>query len=155
MGTRHSLSTLAFALLLSLANCTRKPADLTPDGAVRELLDRIDRTEADPAEAHAVYELLSSRTKANLIERARRASTTSGREVPPEEMLAPGRFSLRFEPRGKMHVRVADDRAVVDVIGIDPEADRAEVPCVLEDGRWRIEIPLPALTPMERRPDTG
>jgi hypothetical protein len=154
MGTWGSLSTLAFALLFSLANCTRKPADLTPDGAVRELLDRIDRTEADPAETHAVYELLSSRTKANLTERARRASTTSGREVPPEEMLAPGRFSLRFEPR-KMHVRVADDRAVVDVVGIDPETDRAEVPCVLEDGRWRIEIPLPALTPMERRPDTG
>ncbi len=145
---------LALAFLLLAGNCTRKPADLTPDGAVRELLDRIDRTEADPAESHAVYELLSSRTKANLIERARRASTTSGREVPPEEMLAPGRFSLRFEPR-KMHVRMADDRAVVDVIGIDPETDRAEVPCVLEDGRWRIEIPLPALTPMERRPDTG
>ena len=145
---------LALAILLFVGSCTRKPADLTPDGAVRELLDRIDRTEADPAESHAVYELLSSRTKANLIERARRASTTSGREVPPEEMLAPGRFSLRFEPR-KMHVRMADDRAVVDVIGIDPETDRAEVPCVLEDGRWRIEIPLPALTPMERRPDTG
>jgi hypothetical protein len=145
---------LGLAVWLVASSCTRKPADLTPDGAVRELLDRIDRTEADPAESHAVYELLSSRTKANLIERARRASTTSGREVPPEEMLAPGRFSLRFEPR-KMHVRVADDRAVVDVVGIDPETDRAEVPCVLEDGRWRIEIPLPALTPMERRPDTG
>ena len=145
---------LALALLVFAPSCARKAADLTPDGAVRELLDRIDRTEADPAESHAVYELLSSRTKANLIERARRASTTSGREVPPEEMLAPGRFSLRFEPR-KMHVRMADDRAVVDVIGIDPETDRAEVPCVLEDGRWRIEIPLPALTPMERRPDTG
>ena len=145
---------LALALLVFAPSCARNPADLTPDGAVRELLDRIDRTEADPAESHAVYELLSSRTKANLIERARRASTTSGREVPPEEMLAPGRFSLRFEPR-KMHVRMADDRAVVDVIGIDPETDRAEVPCVLEDGRWRIEIPLPPLTPMERRPDTG
>jgi hypothetical protein len=145
---------LGLAGWLVASSCSRKAPDLTPDGAVRELLDRIDRTEADPAESHAVYELLSSRTKANLIERARRASTTSGREVPPEEMLAPGRFSLRFEPR-KMHVRVADDRAVVDVVGIDPETDRAEVPCVLEDGRWRIEIPLPALTPMERRPDTG
>jgi hypothetical protein len=145
----------ALALLFAiLPACARKDADLTPDGAVRELLDHIDRTEADPAEAHAVYELLSSRTKSNLIERARRASTTSGREVAPEEMLAPGRFSLRFEPR-KMHVRVADDRAVVDVVGIDPDNDRAEVPCVLEEGRWRVEIPLPALTPMERRPDTG
>src|SRR5258705_13262555 len=149
---RSSWGALLLALVVS--GCSRKPADLTPDGAVGELLDRIDRTEADPTEAHAAYELLSLRTKQNLVERARRASTTSGREVPPEEMLAPGRFSLRFEPR-KMHVRVADDRAVVDVVGIDPDNDRAEVPCVLEEGRWRVEIPLPALTPMERRPDTG
>jgi len=138
--------------LLVVSACARKPADLTPEGAVKEMLDRIDRTESDPAEARAVYELLSTSTKANLIERARRASTTSGREVAPEEMIAPGRFSLRFEPR-KMHARVADERAIVDVTGLDPDNDRAEVPCVLEDGRWRIVIELPELTPMERRPD--
>jgi hypothetical protein len=69
-------------------------------------------------------------------------------------MLAPGRFSLRFEPR-KMHARIADGRAVVDVVGIDPETDRAEVPCVLEDGRWRVDVQLPALTPVEKRPEAG
>jgi hypothetical protein len=147
---RGIMEAAVFAALL--ASCARKPPDLTPEGAVREMLDRIDRTESDPAETRAVYELLSSSTKANLIERARRASTTSGREVAPEEMLAPGRFSLRFEHR-KMHARIADDRAIVDVIGVDPENDRAEVPCVLENGRWRVVIPLPELTPMERRPD--
>jgi len=138
----------------TLSSCQRKPPDLTPEGAVRELLDRIERIETDPTEARAVYDLLSSPTRQNLIDRARRASTTSGREIPPQDMLAPGRFSLRFEPR-KMHTRVADDRAVVDVTGIDPETDRAEVPCVLEDGRWRIEIPLPPLAPVEKRPEPG
>ena len=54
-----------------------------------------------------------------------------------------------------MHARIAESRAVVDVTGIDPETDRAEVPCVLEDGRWRIEIPLPPLTPWEKRPEGG
>ena len=145
---------LVIAALSALSACQRKPPDLTPEGAVRELLDRIDRIETDPSEARAVYELLAPQTRQNLIERARRASTTSGRDIPPQEMLAPGRFSLRFEPR-KMHTRVADDRAVVDVTGIDPETDRAEVPCVLEDGRWRIEIPLPALAPVEKRPEPG
>jgi hypothetical protein len=140
--------------IAALSACQRKPPDLTPEGAVRELLDRLDRIETDPTEARAVYELLSSPTKQNLIERARRASTTSGRDIPPQDMLAPGRFSLRFEPR-KMHTRVADDRAVVDVTGIDPETDRAEVPCVLEDGRWRIEIPLPPMAPVEKRPEPG
>jgi hypothetical protein len=140
--------------IAALSACQRKPPDLTPEGAVRELLDRIARIETDPSEARAVYDLLSVPTKQNLIERARRASTTSGRDVPPQDMLAPGRFSLRFEPR-KMHTRVAADRAVVDVTGIDPETDRAEVPCVLEEGRWRIEIPLPPLAPIERRPEPG
>jgi hypothetical protein len=146
--------TAGLLALAGLSACQRKPPDLTPEGAVRELLDRIDRIETDPTEARAVYDLLSSPTRQNLIERARRASTTSGRDIPPQDMLAPGRFSLRFEPR-KMHTRVADDRAVVDVTGIDPETDRAEVPCVLEDGRWRIEIPLPPLAPVERRPEPG
>jgi uncharacterized protein YbjT (DUF2867 family) len=140
--------------IAALSACQRKPPDLTPEGAVRELLDRLDRVETDPTEAKAVYDLLSPQTRQNLVQRARRASTTSGREIPPQDMLAPGRFSLRFEPR-KMHTRIADDRAVVDVTGIDPETDRAEVPCVLEDGRWRIEIPLPPLAPVEKRPEPG
>ena len=118
------------------------------------MLERVERIEGDPVEARAAYELLSERTKANLVERARRASTTSGREVPPESMLAPGRFSLRFDPR-KMHARIADDRAIVDVTGIDPDTDRAEVPCVLELGRWRVELLLPPLPPVERRPEAG
>lgn len=120
---------------------------------MRELLDRVDRIDGDPTQAKIVYGLLSSRTQAGLTERARRASAASGRAVAPEEMLAPSRFSLRFEPR-KMHTRVLDDRAVVDVVGIDPETDRAEVPCVLEQDRWRLELPLPPLAPVERRSDT-
>jgi hypothetical protein len=152
MGTARRISTAILALVLSA--CARKPADATPEGVVRELLDRIDRSLADPAEMHGVYELMSSSTKANLIERARRASTTSGREVSPEEMIAPGLFLLRFEPR-RMLTRFGDEGAIVDVVGIDPEKDRAEVPCVLEDDRWRIEIRLPQLAPMDRRPETG
>jgi len=140
--------------LAACAGCSRSPPEASPEGAVRELLDRIDRIESNPAEAKVVYDLLSSRTRANLNERAHRASTTSGREIPPEQMLAPGRFSLRFEPR-QMHTRLLRDRAIVDVIGIDPATDHAEVPCVLEQGRWRVEIPLPPLAPPERRPDAG
>jgi hypothetical protein len=145
-------------LLGLLASCTRKPPDATPEGAVRELLEHVERVEkrmeTDPEDARAIYELMSAHTKANLIERARRASTTSGREVPPEEMIAPGRFALRFEPR-KWHARIADTRAIVDVTGLDPDTDHAEVPCVLEEGRWRIEIQLPPLVPVEKRSEGG
>jgi len=144
----------AFAVSLALAACAHKPPDATPDGAVRELLDRVERIESDPTAAKAVFNLLSAGARTNLAERARRATSTSGREVPPEEMLAPGRFALRFEPRG-MHARISAGRAIVDVTGIDPDTDHAQVPCVLEDGRWRIEIALPPLPPVERRPEAG
>ena len=126
---------------------------MTPEGTVREFLDRVERAEGDPAQARAVFDLLSARTQAGLAERARRASAASSRNVMPEEMLAPARFSLRFEPR-KMRAHVADNRAIVDVVGIDPDTDHAEVPCLLEQGRWRIEIPLPPLAPVERRPES-
>jgi hypothetical protein len=132
------------------AACSRKAPEMTPEGVVREFLDRVDRAEGDPAQARVVYELLSAKTQAGLAERARRASAANSRNVMPEEMLAPARFSLRFEPR-KIHAHVADTRATVDVFGIDPDTDHAEVPCLLEQGRWRIEIPLPPLAPVERR----
>ncbi len=99
MRRRRSTAWVFILAAAAAAACARKPADLTPEGAVRELLERIERVEkrmeTDPVEARAIYDLMSSRTKANLIERARRASTTSGREVPPEEMIAPGRFAMR------------------------------------------------------------
>jgi SAM-dependent methyltransferase len=56
---------------------------------------------------------------------------------------------------GELTLAIAAVGPAVDVTGIDPETDRAEVPCVLEDGRWRIEIPLPPLAPVEKRPEPG
>lgn len=145
---RHIWITLFCAGL----SCSRKPPDATPEGAVRHLLEQMARAEANPAETRTVYDLLSSRTKANLVERARRATAATGREMLPHEMLAPARFSLRFDPV-HMHARIAADRAVVDVTGIDPRTDHALVPCVLEDERWRVDIPLPPVVPLEHRPE--
>lgn len=143
---------IAALLLTVVGSCSRKAVDATPEGAVRELLDRIARAESDPAQVHAVYELLSSRTRVNLEERARRATAATGHEVRPYEMLAPGRFSVHFDPV-HMHSRIVGERAMVDVVGIDPEADHAAVPCVMEEERWRIEIPLPSTVPLDHRPE--
>ncbi len=149
---RRSSDALVFALLL--AGCAHKAPDTTPDGAVRELLERVQRIESDPTAARAAFKLLSATTRANLTERARRATSTSGRDVPPEEMLVPGRFSLRFEARN-LRARIFEARAIVDVTGIDPATDRAEIPCVLEDSGWKVEVVLPPLPPVERRPEAG
>ena len=37
--------------------CTRKAPDLTPEGAGTRVARSLDRVEADPTEARAVYEL--------------------------------------------------------------------------------------------------
>jgi hypothetical protein len=121
---------------------------------VEEWLERMARVHGDPEDAARAYELLSIESKKNLEERARRASAATGRKMTPESMLAPSRFSLRFVPR-TMRSRVAGDRAVVDVVGADPEVERAEVPCVLEQERWRIDLVLPPLPAIEKRPDGG
>ncbi|HNS96021.1 MAG TPA: hypothetical protein PLJ27_11190 [Polyangiaceae bacterium] len=134
--------------------CRRRDVDETPEGVVQEWLERMARVHGDPRDAQQAYELLSSETKSNLQERARRASAATGRKMEPESMLAPSRFSLRFTPR-RMRSRVAGDRALVEVVGSDPELERAEVPCVLEQGKWRVDLVLPPLPAVEKRPDAG
>ena len=114
----------------------------------------MQRAHGDPAAALAAYELLSRAAKENLQERARRASAATGRVMPPEEMLVPSRFTKRFEPR-QMKARIAGDRAVVEVTGSDPASEHASVPCVREDGHWRVDLMLPSLPEMEKRPDAG
>ena len=40
---------------------------------------------------------------------------------------------------------------MVDIQGVAPE-ERAQVPCVLEDGVWRVDLVLPELPPQQKRP---
>jgi hypothetical protein len=141
---------LGLALAIAVTGCGRKPATATPEGAVRELVDRMRRLQGDAADARAAYELLSKATQANLDARAKRYSAASGKTIAPEAMIAPSRFLLRFEPQ-RYAARTAGDRALVDVSGLLP-GDRASVPCVFEDGGWRVDVPLPSLPPVQVRP---
>ncbi len=141
------------AALLGVA-CARKPPDATPEGAVRELLARMERVDGDAASARAAFELMGGTTRASLRERARRASAASGRPVEPWDMIAPSRFALRFHPQ-QMHARITGAQATVEVTGLEPSTEHASVACVLEGDAWRIEIALPPLPPVEKRPDGG
>lgn len=147
-GLRSAIATLALGLL---GACSHGPPDATPEGAVREFIERMERVDGDPERARAAYELLSASTRENLIERARRASNATGRPMKPEEMLAPSRFVLLFRPH-QMQAHITGDRALVSVMGMDPAVDRAQVPLVREEGRWRVELALPQLPPVEKRP---
>ena len=140
--------------LLALAACRRQTPEDTPEGVVRAWLDRMQRAHGEPEAALSAYELLSKASKDNLKERARRASAATGRTLPPEEMIVPSRFSPRFVPR-QMKARIAGERALVEVEGADPGNEHASVPCVMEDGKWRVELVLPPLPAIEKRPDAG
>jgi hypothetical protein len=143
---------LALALLAALAlSCSRPPPDATPDGAVREWIDRMNAQVDDPREAPAAYALLSKATHENLEKRAERASLIEGRHASGFEMLATGRFALRFAPK-RFASRVDGNQATVEVTGEGPD-QHATVHCVKEGRVWRVDLALPELTELPRRSD--
>jgi len=139
----------AAVLAVLLAACTRSAPDSTPEGAVRLFVDRMESSSDDPRAMKEAYALLGPRARANLKERADRASRGQGRRYEPFEMLAEGRFGLKFRPKA-MAAKVEGDDATVDVRGDGPE-ERASVHCTREGAAWRIEPDLPESLPPAKR----
>jgi hypothetical protein len=135
-----------------LAACRQEPSDVEPDRLVADFIQRMQRVHGERKSARAAYDLLWADARRNLAERAKRASDVAGREIAPEEMLPPSRFSLHHKPR-RYEARVDGDWAEVTVTGEDGSADK--VKCVREDGNWRVVLELPPLAPIERRLDGG
>ena len=156
MGKAHDLRLASALLALSLfpLSCEAEAKDSTPERVVQEFMDRMQRVHGDPRAARLAYELLWVDARRNLAERAKRASAVAGREIAPEEMLAPSHFSLAYRPK-KLSARTDLDWAEVTVTG-EPNATQPHVvKCVREDGRWRVVLELPPLPPIQRRSDGG
>lgn len=107
----------------------------------------------DPRASREAYQLLGPHARANLKERAERASRGQGRRYEPYEMLAEGRFGLKFRPKA-MTAQTQGDEAVVLVRGEGAE-ERAQVHCVREGASWHLEPELPDVAPPARRSDGG
>jgi hypothetical protein len=100
-----------------------------------------------------VYTLLGPATRKNLEDRAARAGRIQGRRIEPYEMLAQGRFALKFRPKS-MTSHTEGDVAIVDVVGYD-QNETAEVKAVRENGVYKVELDLPDVTPLPVRRDGG
>jgi len=137
-------------LLVTLAGCTRRPPNATPDGAVREFVERMGRVHGEGVDAKAAFDMLSKRAQDNLAARAQRYGAASGKTIAPEAMIAPSRFLLRFEPQ-HYTAQIAGAYALVEVAGAQPD-QQARIPCVFEEGAWRVDMVLPPLPPVQVRP---
>lgn len=150
----RSLALLCAPLLaLTLAGCGRRPPNATPDGAVRELVEQMRRINGDPRDAKGAYAMLSQHARQNLAARAQRYSAATGKSIAPEAMLVPASFLLRFEPE-RYSAQISGTYARVEVLGL-VAGDRAQVPCIFEDGAWRVDLGLPSLSPVQMRPGSG
>ena len=146
---------LLLSLVVSLAAaCSRPAPDATPEGAVRLWVEKMESSADDPRATREAYQLLGRRARANLEERAERASRGQGRRYEPWEMLAEGRFGLRFRPK-TMTSRISGDEAWVEVKG-EGTGEHASVRCAREGGSsWKVEPDLPEIVVPTRRTDGG
>jgi hypothetical protein len=144
------LAIAALVVLPAIAGCHRPAPDATPEGVVRAWLDRMEASDGDTHAVKDAYGLLSPAARANLKERAERASRLEGHRVEPWEMLAEGRFGLKFRPK-TMVSHVDGDVATVAVTGNEPLSEHATVRCAREASAWRVEPELPALPALPRR----
>jgi hypothetical protein len=147
------LAVLSAILLAVGAGCSRSAPDATPEGVVRLWLERMESAAEDGRAMKEAYALLGPRARANLKERAERASRGQGRRFEPHEMLAEGRFGLRFRPK-VMTTRIEGEDAWVEVKGDGPDQN-ATVKCTREGSAWRIEPELPDVVAPARRMDGG
>jgi hypothetical protein len=130
--------------------CRTRPSDDSPERVVEAFVDRMRRVHGDPKAARAAFDLLWLEARDNLTERAKRASALVGEKVAPEQMLAPSRFSLQFEPK-RYTSQIQGGWAEVTVTGEAPDSQRRTVTVVKEDNQWRVVLRLPPLPPIRRR----
>jgi hypothetical protein len=115
-----------------------------PDGpgeTLSRFLETLDRSALNDSARREAFAMLDDTAQAGLAERANRAALVTGRSFAPWEMIAPGRFRLRFAPadRAGLRATVNGDHAVVHVRAADGK-ERASVPMTRQGGRWRVQL---------------
>jgi len=141
------VTVLCFALFVACsAGCSSSPAagaQRSPSETLRQFLAAMDQSASDDRALRVAYELLASPAQKALEARAARVKSLAGQSLEPWQMLAQGRFRLRFSPASRRGMResIQGDRATVTVTGTGPD-ERADVPLVRENGQWRVSLVL-------------
>jgi hypothetical protein len=132
---------LALACASAFA-CGSADAD-GPSETLSRFLETMDRSNLNDAARKDAFAMLDESAQAALAERAKRAGLVTGRKFAPWDMLAPGRFRMRFAPaeRSGMHATVTGDHAVVHVVA-EGKKERASVPMTRQAGHWRVQLAL-------------
>lgn len=147
---------LVVLCFVAVSACAGEPTTRTPEGALELFLRAMQASEDDPGARARAYALLSRDARQALGERARLAGSLANRHFEPWEMIAEGRYRLRFppRPRGGFVTRMIDaDHAIVVVRGEGNE--RAEAPLVREGDEWRVQLRVPAPERVTRPVDAG
>jgi len=139
----------AFTLLLVAigsggSGCGASEGD-APVETLARFIEAMDRSGQNESARKEAFTMLDDTTQAALSERAHRAALVTGREYEGWEMIAPGRFRLRFgvAEHSGMRATVDGDKAVVHVRGEDGR-HTATVPMMRQAGTWRVQLPIPA-----------
>lgn len=140
---------IVLAALLAVVpafGCGSKSA--SPEDVVRDFVAAMQQSASDERRVQDAYSLLAGETKRALEARAVGATSLAGREIAPWELIVPGRFRLRFEPKryGGFETRVDGNVAAVTVRGAREE-QHAVLNLKREAAGWRIVLEIPVTGP--------
>lgn len=128
--------------------CKKQQNPQGPAAVVLEFVDAMRQVHGGAAAGRRVLDLVWKPARANLKERARRASALSSRELLEGELITPSWFALRFVPE-KTQERIDGEWAEVILMG--RSGQQAVARCVQEEGKWKVALELPPLAPIRQR----
>jgi hypothetical protein len=142
-GLGRCLTWLVWSVVCASACGAAQATDDGPTETLNRFLETMDRSNQNDLARKDAYAMLDDTAQAALTERAKRAAAVTGLRFAPWDMLAPGRFRMRFAPAEHSGLRatVTGDHAVVHVVA-EGGKERASVPMARQGGRWRVQLPL-------------
>ena len=144
MARKDAVVVQCLLVLLLACACGASDADDDPAEALSRFLDTMERSNVSETALPEAYAMLDGSARQQLQARAQHAARVAGRDFEPWQMLAQGRFRLRFAPadHGGMHATIRGNDATVHVVS-DDKRSQVDVPMVREQGRWRVKLTIP------------